>query len=92
MKWFCDEAAPLLIKYATPGSHLQQHRKTQGKKGGASIFVVYIIFFCSMNSSNIGNDEKNKTLKALLHFMQKSKGGPRRYRKKWATEMVRKLG
>jgi hypothetical protein len=44
MKWFCDEAAPLLIKYATPGSHLQQHRKTQGKKGGGKHIVVYIIF------------------------------------------------
>jgi hypothetical protein len=73
----------LLIKYATPGSHLQQHRKTQGKKGGGKHICSLRLFFCSMNSSSIGNDEKNKTLKALLHFMQKSKGEPRRYRKKW---------
>ncbi len=45
MKWFCDEAAPLLIKYAAPGSHLQQHRKTQGKKGGGEHICSLHYFF-----------------------------------------------
>jgi hypothetical protein len=71
-------------------NNTEKHRE---KMGGQHICSLHY-FFCSMNSSSIGNDEKNKTLKALLHFMQMSKGGPQRYRKKWerSTETVRKLG